>query len=179
MGFDLKNTTNIQTIVSQMQCIYFVSTQVMVNLAGRDVTDVFHGMHPDYVYSRLPAFHIGNLKNYEESESTKAYRQLELEIEREGLYKTRYSYYVMKIIISFLMLAIAVSCYVQGYYNNWTSLQILGSLILGMYFWQTAFIGHDAGHNGITHVRIYDHLIGVLVGPIMTGISIGEYQLTH
>ena len=47
-------------------------------------------------------------------------------------------------------------------------------------FWQQmAFVGHDTGHHAITHDPKKDDLIGVFVGNITTGISIGWWKKSH
>ena len=34
-----------------------------------------------------------------------------------------------------------------------TSLIILGGVMLGFFWQQVAFVGHDVGHNSVTHIR--------------------------
>lgn len=48
-----------------------------------------------------------------------------------------------------------------------------------MFFQQVAFLGHDLGHNGVTHCRFTDETIGILFGNILTGISVGWWKATH
>ncbi len=81
--------------------------------------------------------------------------------------------------ISFAMLAIAVLLYLSGGHSGDLILQYAGACILGAYFQQTAFLGHDTGHNGVTHNRFWDTMYGILVGPVMTGISIGWWKDSH
>lgn len=44
---------------------------------------------------------------------------------------------------------------------------------------KVAFLGHDAGHNGITHIRKYDQMIGIFVGNFCNGIGISWWKNTH
>jgi fatty acid desaturase len=44
---------------------------------------------------------------------------------------------------------------------------------------QCAFVGHDTAHNGITHNRNWDILIGNVVGPLATGISTAWWKHSH
>ena len=59
----------------------------------------------------------------------------------------------------------------------WT--QMLGAFFLGFFFQQVAFLGHDLGHNGVTHDRWWDQALGVVFGPLLTGISIGWWKKSH
>ena len=42
-----------------------------------------------------------------------------------------------------------------------------------------AFIGHDLGHNQVTQVNYYDNLIGLIIGNLMSGISLGWWKDSH
>ena len=57
--------------------------------------------------------------------------------------------------------------------------QLLGAFFLGFFFQQVAFLGHDLGHNGVTHDRFWDQALGVVFGPLLTGISIGWWKKSH
>jgi fatty acid desaturase len=52
-------------------------------------------------------------------------------------------------------------------------------LSLGLFWQQLAFIGHDAGHNGITHTQFWDMFIGLFVGNIFGGVSIAWWKRSH
>lgn len=56
---------------------------------------------------------------------------------------------------------------------------ILASIAMGFFFQQVAFIGHDAGHHQITHDQETDETIGLVVGNILSGISIGWWKRSH
>merc|ERR1712087_397216 len=49
----------------------------------------------------------------------------------------------------------------------------------GMFWQQIAFIGHDLGHNSVTHSVFVDTCIGFIVGNLGQGISIGWWKYTH
>jgi delta8-fatty-acid desaturase len=53
------------------------------------------------------------------------------------------------------------------------------AVLLGMFWQQVAFLGHDAGHNGITHNRHIDGVIGLIVGNLLTGISMSWWKQNH
>jgi fatty acid desaturase len=39
--------------------------------------------------------------------------------------------------------------------------------------------GHDSGHNGVTLNRSFDSIIGIFVGPLLTGVSISWWKSSH
>ena len=44
-----------------------------------------------------------------------------------------------------------------------------GGVVLGLFWQQVAFVGHDIGHNAFTHSRAVDAALGLLVGNAITG----------
>lgn len=74
-----------------------------------------------------------------------------------------------------MLLPLSIALVLNG---NWW-LELAGAVTLALFFQQMAFLGHDAGHNGITHVRSYDELIGFFVGDLFTGVSIAWWKNTH
>jgi len=58
-------------------------------------------------------------------------------------------------------------------------MQILGAVFVAIFWQQMAFIGHDAGHHAITHDATWDDRIGLVVGNLLTGVSIGWWQKSH
>merc|ERR1712072_1648267 len=50
---------------------------------------------------------------------------------------------------------------------------------MGAFWQQLAFVGHDAGHNGITHHKATDNVLGILVGNFFGGVSIAWWKRTH
>jgi len=55
----------------------------------------------------------------------------------------------------------------------------LAALILGAFWWQIAFVGHDGGHMSITANRKLDNKIGLWVGNALAGVSIAWWKATH
>jgi len=56
---------------------------------------------------------------------------------------------------------------------------ILGSMSLGMYLQNIAFLGHDAGHGSITGNFRSDLWFGMLVGNAFAGIDVSWWKSTH
>merc|ERR1712216_881224 len=60
-----------------------------------------------------------------------------------------------------------------------TAAHMLGAVLLGLFWQQTMFIGHDAGHGAITHDHAKDFLIGLVVGNLCNGVGITWWTTTH
>jgi len=65
--------------------------------------------------------------------------------------------------------------------NSWQGkvALILGSMLIGFYFQNIAFMGHDAGHGSISGDFHMDNWLGFLLGNLFTGIDIGWWKSTH
>lgn len=51
--------------------------------------------------------------------------------------------------------------------------------MLGFFFQQTAFIGHDCGHTAVFQNRWKDCFFGFFIGNLLQGISIGWWKDSH
>lgn len=56
---------------------------------------------------------------------------------------------------------------------------IAGSVLLGLFFENVAFMGHDAGHGSISGDIHTDAWLGFILGNFLTGIDIGWWKSTH
>ena len=152
---------------------------VIKNLSGKDASHVFRANHPKSTYNYLAKYKFGAVSDYGNSEIIQAFNAFADEIYSSTLMKTNYWWFFGKTLISFAILAFAIAFYKIGGDSSNVGLQLIGGALLGIYLQQTAFLGHDTGHNGISHDRFYDTMYGVLVGPAMTGISIGWWKDSH
>lgn len=55
----------------------------------------------------------------------------------------------------------------------------LGSMLIGFFFQNLAFSGHDAGHGSISGNFATDKVIGITIGNLLTGIDMGWWKSTH
>jgi len=153
--------------------------KVILSLGGRDATDLMTQMHPAWAFKYLKTMKIGEVREHETSDYVQACRDFQKEIEDEGFFETSYSWYIMKTAVSYCMLAVTIFLFLKGrdLQNEW--IQVLGSIMYGLYLQQTAFLGHDAGHSCIFHNRFLDSMYGVMVGNFMTGISMAWWKDSH
>ncbi|KAJ7351734.1 hypothetical protein OS493_035799 [Desmophyllum pertusum] len=147
-------------------------------MAGHDCTDVFKAFHLNWVSEKkLPAFKIGEVAEEckrSESSLVKDYRKVREEIER-GL-DTNYWFYVGHGI--HLSVIFAVLVYGVVYSNN-VYIQVASSITMALFWQQIAFVGHDLGHTAVTHNLKMDGLIGIFVGNMATGMSVGWWKRSH
>lgn len=149
-------------------------------MAGRDGTDAFEQYHPAWVWEkRLPYFEVARLQKGEKEEPSPFVadmRALRQDLLEEGMFETRYSYYVSKYIILTALFATALYLTFTGT-SPWT--RLLGAVFMGVFWQQQAFVGHDTAHTAITHDMEVDHLTGMIVGNTLGGIAIGWWKSTH
>ena len=146
----------------------------IANLAGKDVTDAFANYHPARVYKTLlPAFYIGEVTDYEVSDFVREHRALRQQLLERNLFETNPWYYVIKFAI--LTVAFAVMLYTTLVLEQ----RVLGAIFLGMFWQQLAFVGHDVGHNALSHVRKLDLFWGTAFGNLTGGISLAWWKRSH
>ncbi|KAJ3203917.1 hypothetical protein HK099_001329, partial [Clydaea vesicula] len=151
------------------------------HLSGQDATDHILAFHPeDVIRERLPKLICGFLVKDEEfaiSKASLAWRKLNLKLEEDGYYKTNYNFYLREFIkFFFLFFSIWYICTRpdQSFFNY-----MVAALLTATLWHQGAFVAHDAGHSGITHDKQIDTLVGMFLGNIVGGVSIGWWKATH
>eukprot|EP00192_Tetraselmis_astigmatica_P004037 CAMPEP_0117685094 /NCGR_PEP_ID=MMETSP0804-20121206/21531_1 /TAXON_ID=1074897 /ORGANISM="Tetraselmis astigmatica, Strain CCMP880" /LENGTH=465 /DNA_ID=CAMNT_0005496293 /DNA_START=397 /DNA_END=1794 /DNA_ORIENTATION=+ len=143
--------------------------------AGRDMTDEFDAYHPNYVKHMLGRFKVGEMETAYQKvlpDYQVAYRKLVQQFSDAGLYKTDYSFYARRVALMAFFIGMGVYCTIQ----QWV---VPAALFVAAFCQQAAFLGHDTGHCGITHVRKYDNAIGLLAGNLFNGIGISWWKNTH
>jgi fatty acid desaturase len=104
------------------------------------------------------------------------YGELRRLIRAEGLLRRRPGYYAVKIAIVVLLLA-----------AGWTAFGMLGdswwqmpvAVYLAVVFAQIGFIGHEAGHRQIFRSRRANNAVGLVLGDLLIGLSIGWWVTKH
>lgn len=149
----------------------------MVNMGGKDCTDAFANYHPARVYEKmLPFYYIGEVSDYNISDFVVEHRAIRQELLERGLFETRMSYYWGKALWLGSLFVGAVYMTLAGEsYGARTG----GAALLALFWQQLAFIGHDIGHNAISHVQWIDNTVGVIMGNTLGGISIGWWKRSH
>ena len=145
-------------------------------VAGRNVTEPFDNFHPATVWeTQLPAHHVADVVDVEVSEYVAGHREIRQQLLERGLFDTRYSYYAVKALWIAALFGAAIACTVWG---GGVGVRTLGAVLLGLFWQQLAFVGHDIGHNSITHRRNVDYMLGA--GNVaLFGVSMGWWKRSH
>jgi len=148
-------------------------------LCGKDATEPFFAMHdPKAIIKWLsPRMQVATVLEGDEVDTmTTAFRKLTDKLHKEGTFQTNYSYYYFLCARIFAMFGLVI----YGVMNSEELyVHCLCGVLLGLVWQQAAFIGHDLGHNGITHNRILDSALGLFFGNFFTGFSIGWWKRSH
>jgi fatty acid desaturase len=145
-------------------------------LCGKDATDAFMGSHPASVMKSLIHFHYATLKDDQVDKITQSYRELTASLEKENMFETNLFFY-LKLFTFFASLFASVLAGVFLSDNFWV--HCVSGVLLGLFWQQVAFVGHDLGHNAITHNRKLDSALGLLFGNLFTGVGIGWWKRSH
>jgi delta8-fatty-acid desaturase len=151
----------------------------VVNMAGKDATDVFENYHAARVYkTMLPTYLIGECLDVVVYPHVADFREARQQMLREGLFDTDYVYYGK--LGSFLALlyftSLGLSLGVVG--GGGTGARMLGAAFMGIFWQQLAGLGHDLGHSGVTHNFHRDHFVGSLLSGLM-GLSLSWWKSDH
>lgn len=160
--------------------------QTIVRFLGRDATDEILVFHPKWVEtSLLPAFRIGRVSDAKPvTPLVRDFREFHDRAAEHGLMERDLGWYCGKLLMYQMMLAAVVgivyACHSGHVANDHIVPAVLGaSVLLGVYWQQMAFIGHDTGHMTVFVDRLQDWSFGLIVGNFLTGISIGWWKATH
>jgi len=152
--------------------------KVLANLAGADGTDSFRAFHgPRGKASKLLGHAVPCVGRFEAPEPDALVKDFREMVQRyESLNATDYGHYAHLAARLAALLGAALYC-VLACEPAWV--HMLGAVFLGFFWQQSLFIGHDAGHNAVTHNSLYDRLIGLVVGNTFNGVGIAWWKATH
>jgi len=150
----------------------------VMNLAGKDATDVFANYHASRIYEKqLPAYLIGKMAPGEIVvwPHVADFRRVRQELLRRGLFETDKGFYFkMFTFCAFLWLG-ALYLSLGG---ESCSMRMLGAAIMGIFWQQLAGIGHDLGHSSLSHDFFKDHAVGSTLSALM-GLSSCWWKSDH
>lgn len=162
----------------------------IVSVAGRDVTQLFYSFHPKRVGDyHLHKYYKGQLQDTKEFPITKDkiesdFAELQHTLVANGLFEHSPAFFIKQCVRNTLILVMAWCCVLYGPSvagPEWAySVQVLlGGFLLGLYWQQSAFMGHDLGHSAVTYDSKWDYYIGLVLGNFCTGISVGWWKDNH
>lgn len=104
------------------------------------------------------------------------YAALSRQVKRAGLLARRPCYYGVKVATNLLLLAAGWTAFVLVGPSWW---QLAVAAFLAAAFTQTAFLGHDAGHQQISGSKRVNVLLGRLHGNLLVGLGYGWWVAKH
>eukprot|EP00730_Choanoeca_flexa_P012399 TRINITY_DN4206_c0_g1_i2.p1 TRINITY_DN4206_c0_g1~~TRINITY_DN4206_c0_g1_i2.p1 ORF type:complete len:429 (+),score=83.33 TRINITY_DN4206_c0_g1_i2:37-1287(+) len=141
---------------------------------GSDISVMFKALHGEKAYKYLKALPSVPVENPEpKSQLHKDFEEFRAACIAEFADKPCTNWYI-KEMTKCLLIGAAM----------WLSLIYIGSPILSgalcaLFFQQSAFLGHDLGHNTVTLSNKYDYYVGLFFGNFCTGVSIEWWKLSH
>lgn len=161
--------------VTEFQKTHPGGSRVFNAVAGTDATQAFVNFHPKSVFKLLKKYDKGKISDYTVSKDpfVKELIELRRELVNRGLFQTNYWFYVVEALWLFSLLFSSL------YFTLATNWLKLGAVLMGLFWQQVAFYGHDTNHSAVTHNRRADFLVGILVGNTTGGIGCGWWRSTH
>ncbi len=152
---------------------------ILLMSAGVDATDVFNAFHrPEIRRSYLKGYLIGRIADYKPTPLMTTFRQFAAEIENSDLMKTSFMYYFEKVMMYFLILSMSI--YLILFHSDSFILgAVMPGILMAAFFQQIAFMGHDLGHMAVSHDRDFDSYMGLFLGNVFSGVSLGWWKATH
>ena len=151
-----------------------------MRFAGMDATDELRAFHDNWVLEKkLPNLIIGTVvNNPTPSELVQDFRKLGEQFDKLGYYHVSPWFYVQKVL--FVMSIFSTVLYLV-FNGESTTARMCGAVLLGVFWQQFAFVGHDCGHmSARTHAR--DNIDVINLGALVTffnGISVAWWKATH
>ena len=149
---------------------------VICNMLGKDCTDAFHAFHAPSTKAMLHAFYMGDVVDAPQRSPIQSdFNTLRAQLLDQGFFQTSPWLYVKRLFNLFWLFILALLLSVQSS----VALCLTGAVLMGGFWQQLAFIGHDAGHASITGKRLLDLGLGILLGNALGGVSIGWWKRSH
>lgn len=155
---------------------------VIFTHAGDDCTDIFTAFHPASAMKELEKFEIGELdessgtKTDQQRNFEKAYRELRAKMMAMGLFNANPAYYVFKVASNFVILAAGAAL---GMYSNNFTLQMIGAVLVGLFWQQSGWLAHDFLHHQVFKNRKYGDMMGLVLGNLFQGFSVQWWKTKH
>ncbi len=122
------------------------------------------------------ALYAHKRKPEEQKKFEKAYRELRSKIVNMGLFNASGSYYIFKFFSNLLLVAAAIACAMM---TNNMLVNVLGGILLGLFWQQCGWLGHDFLHHQVFKNRLYGDLVGLLIGSVFLGFSAQWWKSKH
>jgi fatty acid desaturase len=112
----------------------------------------------------------------DETTESSDYRRLAGQVRNAGLMERRPWYYATRFVV--IVAAMAAAAFALFLVGN-SPVAIAVAAVMAIAFAQVAFIGHDAGHLQVFRSKRANRLVGLIVGNLLTGMSVGWWVPKH
>jgi len=148
----------------------------LINMAGKDCTDVFANYHAAKVYKHmLPCYLVGEVSDFIVPPHVVDFQKIRQELLQRGLFETNMKFYLkMSAWYAFLFF----TALLLSLYSETCAGRMLGAAVMGICWQQLSGTGHDLGHSGVTHVFWYDHLVASVLSSVI-GLSMCWWKRNH
>lgn len=147
--------------------------EIIQNYHMKDATDVFKAFHHKNSQKYLKALPVVQPDHVPPTDSLiLKWRKFRQDIEDMGLLKRQYGWYAYKITTTLLLWATAVFLCFTG---NW----IISALIMGVFYQQAGWLGHDIAHHCVFENRTLNNAIGYFISNILQGFSTHWWKDRH
>eukprot|EP00929_Paragymnodinium_shiwhaense_P020573 TRINITY_DN13672_c0_g1_i2.p1 TRINITY_DN13672_c0_g1~~TRINITY_DN13672_c0_g1_i2.p1 ORF type:complete len:565 (-),score=141.87 TRINITY_DN13672_c0_g1_i2:247-1941(-) len=149
----------------------------ILNMAGKDCTDVFANYHAARIYKHmLPPFLVGEVSDLPPvPPHVMDFRAVRQELLRRGLFETDMRFYAKHgaFLSSLFLFALYLTIGCESLVAH-----MAGAAVMGIFWQQLAGIGHDMGHSAISHNFQQDHFFCSSLVALM-GISVCWWKKNH
>jgi len=152
--------------------------------AGKDMTDQFMQFHSMETHKKLTKFLVGTVHPKDQELRAKEglqrdWDKLTQDLLAEGMYESNYWYFAGEFMRATSMLALCVALLMDVFGEGGPWARMAAAVLFGLFLQQMNFLGHDIGHNGITHNVKTDMSLGIVVGNLLTGVGISWWKDSH
>ena len=158
----------------------------ILDVAGCDASDVFNVFHTSDVRTKLARYQVGIMGEFDskdclidgawsETPMQQDFYKMVRQLEADGQFETNLNWYLMKAAVQVAMFVFAIGLPI---YIPTPVSYFLSACVLGMFWQQLAFLGHDLGHNSVRGSQSRDWFGGILVTAFF-GVSVQWWKHNH
>ena len=148
-------------------------TNILKMVDNRDCTDMFYNIHSKNAIKMLKKWKTTTSENPPKiNKVTEDYRKLKKKFTNLGLFKPKNVMYVYDIVFC-LIISIMIPFFLINNYS------ILAGMSLALFWHQLALLSHDLGHNSIFNEKKNNSSVGLIMGNLLFGTSIGWWKYSH
>jgi fatty acid desaturase/predicted heme/steroid binding protein len=150
----------------------------IMSQVGRDGTDAFASFHPAHVEGMLAEYYIGDLVGAPAvPEIVKDFRDLRRKARAAGLFNSNKLYYVFKMaqVASLGLMGLAI----LYFYPESKYTRFLSALVMGLFWQQAGWLGHDITHHQISQNRDVNNYISLIYANFFQGFSGDWWKNKH